>query len=141
MCIRKATHNDFATIRTLPVQMTTRPVTSLQPKHFRVLFQENNVRLLVNEGLHAVSGFISLRFMPALDSGVRFLVIVHLSLDRHALRQGIAAELEAQAASVAKEHHCAALLVQAKKLPPSTISFYRDRGYCLDNETLIKKIA
>jgi GNAT superfamily N-acetyltransferase len=140
MCIRKANFKDFATIRKLPVQLTPRPVTRLLPKHFRVLAQEAGVRLLVFEGTHAVSAFMALRFMPAMDSAIRFMVIVHLGLDRHAMRQGIAAEMEEQAAAIALEHRCAALLVQARALPVTAMYFFRERGYELETETLMKKL-
>jgi hypothetical protein len=141
MCIRTATHRDFAIIRNLPVQLTPRPVTLLKPKHFRVLFQENNVRLLVNESNYRVCGFMALRFTPAIDSDVRFLVIIHLGLHRHPLRYRIAAELEKQASIIAQEHQCEALLVNALKLPGDTLNFYRQHGYILESETLIKKLA
>ena len=85
MTIRKATMNDFPVIRTLPVQLTSRAVDALKPKNFRVLFQEAAVRLFVFEASESVSAFMALRFMPGLESGIRFLVIVHLGLDRFAL--------------------------------------------------------
>src|SRR5437588_3231826 len=140
MCIRQASNNDFPYIRKLPVQLTSRPVTSLLPKHSRVLIQEADVRLLVFEGTHAVSAFMALRFMPAIDSAIRFLVIIHLGLDRHAVRQGIAEQLEAHAADIADKHHCAALLVKAKNLSAEVIRFYHGQGYVLKTETLMKKI-
>ena len=141
MCIRKATHNDFSVIRTLTVQLTQRAATALQPKHFRVLYQEANVRLLVNEGTHTVCAFMALRFIPALDSCIRYLVIVHLALDKQALKQGIAAELEAHAANIASLLECNGLLVQADKLPAPAARFYRERGYKMESGTLIKKLA
>lgn len=141
MCIRQATNNDHNFIRKLPVQLTARPVTSILPKHYRVLFQEPAVRLLVFEGTHAINAFIAVRLLPAAESNVRFLSIVHLGLERQAYKAGIADDLEAYACLIARQQLCAAVLVQAEKLQDKVLDFYKGRGYRLESEILIKRLA
>ena len=141
MCIRKATNNDYQIIRKLPVSLTAKPLTAILPKHFRVLVQEAAVRLLVFQETENVSALMALRLMPAAESGIRFLHIEHLGLDRHAYKSGIADRLEADACLIAYQQLCKAVLVKAENLPEKIVSFYQNRGYVMESELLIKKLA
>ncbi len=138
--IRKVTGLDFGYIRKLPVQLTQPPAGSLLLKQLRMMMQVPDHELAVADHEKHIAGFIALQYSPSRDSGVRFLVIRFLAVDRFALTRGIAAELEQHACLTAAATGCKAVLVRAASLNRPALLFYQERGYRLDGDTLIKNL-
>jgi hypothetical protein len=138
--IRKMTANDIGLIRKLPVQLAHPAVTTLIPRKLRVLLQDRNFRMVIAEHERKVTAFAALCFSPSRDSSINFLVINYFATDRFAMSQGVAAELEAQATELARSNGSAGVLVGSDKLGRAALGFYKDRGYVLNGNTLIKEL-
>ena len=138
--IRKISANDFRLVRLLPLQLTQLPACALRLKQLRMMGQVSDHELFIRENLGGISAFMALQFTPDRESRIRFLLIKYFAVDRFALGNSAAADMEEKATSIAREAGCTALLVRANALNTAALSFYRERGYVLNGQALIKKI-
>lgn len=132
--LRKVTGLDFGYIRQLPVQLTHPSAGALQLKQLRMMMQVSDHALLLAEQDDRVTAFLAWQYLKPC------LLIKHLAIDRFALNNGLAAEMEQQAVACAKQQGCAAVIVRAAQLNSSALQFYRELGYRLDGHTLIKDL-
>ena len=140
MGIRKLTALDFGPIRQLPVQLTGSATPALQLKKLRLMMNDANIRMFVEESGKKVNAFLALQFMPSADCALNFLLITHFSVDRFAVRQGAALAVEEQVVCLAKENRSAAILVRSDKLGTAALRFYQQRGYTVSADILMKKL-
>ncbi|MBS1524854.1 MAG: hypothetical protein JST19_04340 [Bacteroidetes bacterium] len=139
--IRKISGNHFRLVRLLPVQLTQLPASTLQLKQLRMMAQVRDHELFVRESASGISAFMALQFTPGHDSSIRFLLIKYFATDRFALHDRAAAQMEETATRIAAEAGCTALLVRANALNAAATKFYRERGYALNGQVLIKSLT
>ncbi len=140
MSIRDANAKDFSAIRKLPVQLASTAASTLTGKQYRELLLDPGAVLLVEDTEKKVSAFIALNFSPAVDSPIRFLVIMVFAIDHFSMRLGIASAMTEEAVKIAREGHSAALLINAGKLRPDMLGFYERLGFAGSPDCMIKKL-
>lgn len=138
--IRIATERDLEKIRKLPRHLTIAKASNLLPKLFRDLLEDQNRYLMVWQEDKEIKAFLNVAFRPSADSHVKFLVLDQFSIDRFAIRQGIAEQLESEATRIAKEHKAVAIILGAARISEENLAFYQALGYTLNGESLSKKL-
>ena len=136
--IRKIAGADYRHVRLLPVQLTQLPASALRLKQLRMMSIVPDHELIVR-GKHRRHYGFAVEILPDHDKPIRFLMIKYFAVDALALFAGSAVEIEQYAESFALTTGCKGIMVRANGLIAATLKFYRERGYILDGDALIRK--
>lgn len=132
--ISRASAHDFYHVRRLPIQLCHPATSKLSLKQLRMMKQLAEFELVVQRDEEGIRSFMALHRRPGM------LQVKYFAVDRFALPDGSAGEMEVFACLRAEELHLRAIAIDAKRLQPAAIFFYRSRDYQLDGLVLTKLI-